>query len=200
MALWAIVPVKPLRRGKSRLAPVMSEDERAKLNQRLLVRTVDILKQIPELGDVLVVSRDPEALALARDHGARTLQEDGAPHLNVALQRATVVAKNYLAEGVLILPADLPQISKEDISAMLEAGSEPPVVVIAPDHHGQGTNALFVNPAGQIEYDFGEGSFQRHCESARKAGMNLKIVELVSLSHDIDVPEDLSFLSVSTEN
>lgn len=197
MALWAIVPVKPLRRGKSRLSPVLSEDDRAQLNQRLLIRTIDVLKEIPELGDVLVVSRDPEALALARDHGARTLQEDGAPHLNVALERATVVAKSYMAESVLILPADLPLISKPDIAAMLDAGRQEPVVVIAPDHRHEGTNALFINPAGLIEYDFGQGSFDRHCERARAAGAELKVLELQTLARDIDVPEDLPFLAKS---
>ncbi len=195
MALWAIVPVKPLRRGKSRLSPVLSEDDRAVLNQRLLLQTIDVLKQVPDFDNVLVVSRDPEALALAREHGARTLQEDGAPHLNVALQRATVVAQSYMAESVFILPADLPQISTEDIAAMIAAGSQPPVVVIAPDYHHEGTNALFVNPAGKIDYDFGPGSFERHCERARQAGMDLKVLELPSLAHDVDVPEDLSFLN-----
>ena len=65
MALWAIVPVKPLRHGKSRLAEVLSQDERADLNQRLLVHTLDTLGIIPEIDQVLVVSRDPAALALA---------------------------------------------------------------------------------------------------------------------------------------
>ena len=196
MALWAIVPVKPLRRGKSRLSPVLSEDDRAVLNQRLLLQTVDVLKQIPDFDDVLVVSRDMEALALAREHGARTLQEDGAPHLNVALQRATVVAQSYMAESVFILPADLPQIAVGDIQAMIQAGSQPPVVVIAPDHHREGTNALFVNPAGKIDYDFGPGSFERHCQHAREAGMDLKVLELPSIAHDVDVPEDLTFLNI----
>lgn len=198
MALWAIVPVKPLRRGKSRLSPVLSEDDRAQLNQRLLLRTIDVLKEIPELGDVLVVSRDPEALALARDHGARTLQEDGTPQLNVALERATVVAKSYMAESVLILPADLPLMDKRDIIGMLNAGREAPVVVIAPDHRREGTNALFINPAGLIEYDFGQGSFDRHCERARAAGAELIILELQTLARDIDVPEDLPFLATES--
>jgi 2-phospho-L-lactate guanylyltransferase len=195
MALWAIVPVKPLRRGKSRLSGVLSEEDRASLNERLLLRTIDTLKGISELADVLVVSRDTEALALAREHGARTLQEDGAPHLNVALERATVVAKSYMAESVLILPADLPQISKEDIISMLAAGREGPVVVIAPDHLHEGTNALFVNPAGLIEYDFGHGSFERHCSRAKAAGADLIVLELSSLANDVDVPADLSFLA-----
>ena len=97
MALWAVVPVKPLRRGKSRLSGVLSDEERTSLNRKLLTHTIDTLIELPELEQVLVVSRDPEALALARYRGARTVLEDGAPHLNVALARATVIATTYAA-------------------------------------------------------------------------------------------------------
>jgi 2-phospho-L-lactate guanylyltransferase len=199
MTLWAIVPVKPLRRGKSRLSDVLSEDDRADLNRRLLIHTVNTLTNIPEIVEVLVVSRDTEALSVARDHNARTLREDGAPHLNVALERATQVAKSYKSQSVLVLPADLPQLSEEDIRTMLEAGSKPPVVVIAPDYRKLGTNALFINPVGSIEYEFGEGSFARHQQRALEAGVDLKICELPSLAHDVDLPEDLDFLSVPLE-
>lgn len=199
MTLWAIVPVKPLRRGKSRLSGVLSEDDRADLNRRLLRHTVQTLKNIPEVVEVLVVSRDTEALSLARDFGARTLQEDGAPHLNVALQRATLVAQGYKARSVLVLPADLPQLSSEDIRSLLRAGEKPPVVVIAPDHHHEGTNALYMNPAGLIEYDFGEGSYERHRQRALSAGVDLQICELPSLAHDVDVPADLDFLAMPLE-
>lgn len=200
MSIWAIVPVKPLRRGKSRLASVLSEDDRAALNERMLLHTIDALKSVDALGEVLVVSRDPAALALARERGARTLQEDGAPHLNVALQRATAVAQTYTATSVLVVPADLPQLSPADVAAMLHAGSEAPGVVIAPDHHHEGTNALYINPAGLIEYAFGEGSFATHSARAGAAGAQLHIVELPSLSHDVDVPEDLDFLQLRMEN
>jgi 2-phospho-L-lactate guanylyltransferase len=67
MTLWAIVPVKPLRRGKSRLAEVLTQDERKDLNRSLLAHTINTLAAIPEIEHVLVISRDPEALALARD-------------------------------------------------------------------------------------------------------------------------------------
>ncbi|HNS37332.1 MAG TPA: hypothetical protein PKM01_06080, partial [Anaerolineaceae bacterium] len=77
MSLWAIVPVKPLRRGKSRLAGVLSEDERALLNMTMLGNILMTLTSVPQIDSVLVVSRDPAALALARDHGARTVQEEG---------------------------------------------------------------------------------------------------------------------------
>jgi 2-phospho-L-lactate guanylyltransferase len=199
MTLWAIVPVKPLRRGKSRLAEVLTEDERADLNRRLLAHTLDTLKSIQEIEHVLVISRDPAALALSRDHGARTVQENGTPHLNVALARATVVAKNYATRGVLIVPADLPMLTPEDVRLMLEKVKDPPVVVVAPDRRRQGTNALLVCPAGLIEYDFGPGSFQRHCKRAREAGARLEVLELPSLALDMDLPEDLELVGESLE-
>jgi 2-phospho-L-lactate guanylyltransferase len=161
---------------------------------------LDTLTAIPEIEHVLVVSRDQAALALAREHGARTVQESGTPQLNVALARATVVAKNYATRGVLILPADLPLITSEDVRAMLERAVEPPVVVVAPDLRREGTNALLVCPAGLIEYEFGPGSFQRHCERARRAGAHLEICELPSLALDMDLPEDLEMVSTTLES
>ena len=195
MTLWAIVPVKPLRRGKSRLSEVLSEEERLGLNSQLLSHTVDTLREIPEIEQVLVVSRDPAALSLARAHGARTVQENGAPELNIALTRATIVAKQYATRGVLIIPSDLPMISKEDIRAMLEKVKDPPVVVVAPDRKREGTNALLVCPVGLIEYDYGPNSFDRHCLQAGKVGARLEICELPSLALDMDVPEDLELVS-----
>ena len=194
MTLWAIVPVKPLRRGKSRLAGTLSEDERAQLNRLLLKRTLKMLSELKEIEQILVISRDPSALALAREHGARTVQEDGAPALNTALKRATAVAQVYATRGVLILPADLPLLTRDDILTLISRVDNPPVVVIAPDRHEKGTNALLVSPANLIEYDFGEGSFKRHCERAKKAGARLEVVSLPSLGLDLDLPEDLEMV------
>jgi 2-phospho-L-lactate guanylyltransferase len=194
MTLWAIVPVKPLRRGKSRLAPALDDDERADLNRLLLERTLKTLIGLREVERVLVVSRDSAALALARELGARTVQEDGAPTLNTALKRATVVAQVYASRGVLVIPADLPLLSGEDVLALLNRATDPPVMVIAPDRRQKGTNALLLAPADLIEYDFGGNSFQRHCDRAREAGARLEVVNLPSLGLDLDVPEDLELV------
>ena len=195
MTLWAIVPVKPLRRGKSRLANVLSVSERTDLNRHLLENTLDTLKGIPEIEQILVVSRDSEALAMARDLGARTVQENRHSDLNIALARATLVAKSYASRGVLILPVDLPLITPEDVQTMLDKVGEPPVVVVAPDRCYEGTNALLVCPAGLLEYEYGKGSFQRHCDLARKVGARLEICELPSLALDLDNPEDLELVA-----
>lgn len=194
MSLWAIVPVKPLRRGKSRLAGALTEEERTILNRELLERTLRTLAPLKELDQILVVSRDPHALTIARNHGAKTVREDGQPHLNTALARATIVAQVHATQGVLVLPADLPLLTADDVLTLIDRAAKPPVVVIAPDRHRRGTNALLMIPAGLIEYDFGENSFERHCKRARQAGVRLEIVELPSLGLDLDLPEDLEMI------
>jgi len=194
MTLWAIVPVKPLRRGKSRLAGALSEDERTDLNRSLLQNTLKTLSELKEVEEVLVISRDPHALTIARNYGARTVRENGQPGLNTALKRATVVAQVYATGAVLVLPADLPLVTGEDVLALIERAGEPPAVVIAPDRHGTGTNALLISPSGLIEYDFGENSFQRHCQRAKEAGARLEIVNIPSLGLDLDLPEDLELI------
>lgn len=191
MTLWAIVPVKPLRRGKSRLSGVLSLEARTALNHYLLSNTLEILASIPEIEYSLVVSRDPEALTIAREYGARTVQEQGSPQLNVALARATMVALSHSVQGVLIVPADLPLLTAEDIRAVVERAGDPPVVVITPDRHHQGTNALLISPPGLIRYEYGPDSFQKHCLQAKKAGARLEICERGSVALDIDFPEDL---------
>ena len=86
----------------------------------------------------------------------------------------------YASRGVLVVPADLPLLSVDDVTTLLRRAVDPPVVVIAPDRHHRGTNALLLSPADLIQYDFGGNSFHRHCEQARNAGARLEIVELPS--------------------
>jgi 2-phospho-L-lactate/phosphoenolpyruvate guanylyltransferase len=194
MTIWAIVPVKPLRRGKSRLAGLLSEEQRTRLNRYLLVHTLTILNEISDIEHTLVVSRDPAALALTRSMGGRTVLEDGAPQFNTAIKRATIVAQAQGARAVLILPADLPLVESADLRILLSYGQTPPVVVIAPDRRQEGTNGLFVNPAGLIEYSYGPGSFKRHCQSATEAGAKLEIVNNERINLDLDLPEDLEMV------
>ena len=191
MTLWAIIPVKPLRRGKSRLSGVLSLEARTALNHYLLSNTLEILASVPEIEYSLVVSRDPEALTIAREYGARTVQEQGSPQLNIALTRATMVALSHSVQGVLIVPADLPLLTVDDIREVVKRAGDPPVVVITPDRHHQGTNALLISPPGLIKYEYGTGSFQKHCTQAVKAGARLEVCERGTVALDIDFPEDL---------
>jgi 2-phospho-L-lactate/phosphoenolpyruvate guanylyltransferase len=190
MSLWAIVPVKPLRRGKSRLSEILSEDERARLNHQLYRHTIDVLKQVDEISDILVVSRDSDVLTEAREAGVRTVTENGSPELNNALRRASLFSKAFSPEGILIVPADLPMLQPEDVADFLDHRAEAPMIIITPDRRGEGTNMLFVNPADLLTFSFGQESFSNHCRLAEGRGAKVVICHNDRIALDLDVPED----------
>lgn len=201
MSLWAIVPVKSLRRGKSRLSGVLSDEERSELNNDLLTKTLNCLKSIPRIDQTLVISYDPEVLAKAREFDAMTVQEGQKTNINNALRRATVAAKAYNATKIIIIPADLPFINKEEVEDFLAQEGNPPEIIISSDRHSEGTNALFINPIGILEYNFGPWSFRKHIEQAERKKIMVKIKNMESLTFDLDVPEDLEiFMNTSKIN
>jgi 2-phospho-L-lactate/phosphoenolpyruvate guanylyltransferase len=210
MTTWAIVPVKPLRYGKSRLAHILSPEERAALTTSMLNRTLQTLNQVTGIYRSLVISRDPAALKIARDHGAYTYGEGEKQDLNIALARAAHLAAAQEATGLLIIPADLPLISVEDVEMML-AGvgprlhfsrpaahgnnggfrfNRPRAITICSDRNENGTNALYVSPPLGFEFSYGEGSFARHLQQAEDLGMRSRIVHAPGLKFDLDTEED----------
>lgn len=194
MSLWAIVPVKPLRRGKSRLSNILSEEERTRLNHKLFSHTLDVLLQVEAISEILIVSRDSNVLTEAREKGVRTVTEHGTPELNNALRRASLFSNVFSTEGVLIVPADLPLLTPGDVTDFVAQRSEPPMIVISPDRRRQGTNMLLIDPAGLITFSFGIDSFERHCELARLTGAQVNIYENEHIALDLDVPEDYEIL------
>ena len=191
MNLWAVVPVKPLDQAKSRLAGALAPQERVALVQGLLERTLQVLRQVPAVAEIVVVTSDPGVADWARRGGYRVVREVGQPDLNDALAVATQTAQAHRAEAVLIVHADLPRVTPADLEMMAAFAGAGPVVVVAPDRHGRGTNALLCVPPGLIEYRFGEDSFAQHCAQAQATGARLEICSTPGLALDLDVPEDL---------
>ena len=193
MGVWVIVPVKPLNQAKTRLAQVLSPEERQHLAETMLRHVLGVVQHVPQLMGTLVISRDNKALTIAREYGARTVQESGAPELNAALMRATQVISRLNGSAILILPADLPLIVQEDVQGIIHMGENEPSVVIATDQHQDGTNALFIRPPGLFDYAYGPGSFRRHIDKGREAGAEVHVYQSERLSLDIDMPSDLKF-------
>jgi len=197
MTLWAIVPIKPLKSGKSRLSQVLSDDEREILNQTLLIHTLQCLSKVPEIDKNIMVSYDPAALSLAREYGFRTIQENKRTTINKALRKGTLAAKAYKASKVLIIPADLPLLSVKAIREMISLSKGAPEIIIAPDKKKDGTNALFINPIGVLDYDFGEWSFKKHIEQAERKKIRVEVFINDDISFDLDYPEDYEYLKQS---
>jgi 2-phospho-L-lactate guanylyltransferase len=190
-ACWAIVPVRTLEGAKSRLGEVLDPEERRDLAVALLERTVRAAAGATTLAGVVAVSPDPEALEIAAAAGARPILQRTSG-LNAAVAEARAEARRLGATEVLVLPTDLPRISSAAVDELVaEARRTPgPLVLLVPDRHGRGTNALFLRPPEVIEVAFGGDSRLAHSARAAAAGVPYRELD-GPLTMDLDTPDDL---------
>lgn len=181
--------MKPLPAAKTRLAPVLASSARAALAEAMLKQVLGVAVQQRSLCGVLVVSRDPQVLTLAREAGAEALREPAEGDLNAALRLGAAALSHHRATHALILPADLPFVTSRDIALMLEPAAD---CVIASDAERTGTNALRLPLPFPFSPQYGQHSFQRHLQSSRACGLSVQVVESATLALDVDTPADLA--------
>jgi 2-phospho-L-lactate guanylyltransferase len=182
------IPVRSFEGAKSRLGAVLDAEERRELVELLLVRTIAAALAADGVTEVLVVSPDPEVLRLAESAGARPV-EQRSRGLNPALQEAREATT---ASRLLIVPADIPGVDPAALERVLAAGDAAgrPSVVLVPDRHGRGTNALLLDPPDVIDPAFGGDSRAGHAWLASSADAGYAEVT-DALDLDVDTPEDL---------
>jgi 2-phospho-L-lactate/phosphoenolpyruvate guanylyltransferase len=188
-----VIPVRALEGAKSRLGLALDAEERRELVELLLRRTIQAARAAAGVDVVAVVSPDPDTLAVAGEEGAEPVAQRSS-----GLNAGLVEARDALgdrADRLLILPGDVPGIVAPTIEALLAAadaaaGAGDPVVALAPDRHGRGTNALLLDPVNAIEPAFGGDS--RHAHAGLAAAAGAAFVELPGvLELDVDTPDDL---------
>jgi len=188
LSILAILPVKNLNQAKSRLSHEMNQQQRESLTFNLLGRTLGILKSSECIDDILMVSRDVKIRSMAEMENVLFLEEQGTD-LNQALEQATRWSIEQHYSAILILPLDIPFLTKEDIDSITKMGNEKrEIVIIAPDREMKGTNALLVKPPGILQYQFGLESFRRHWQQAQDKHIENKIYYSTKIGFDVDSP------------
>lgn len=205
--MWILIPAKRPSLAKSRLSPVLDHQARALLARFLLVRLLTIISCVDGVTDVLVISADAGLRSISDLFGFHSLPDPAVPtphphphtkqeaSLNASLQAGREYAMAHGAKGLLVLPTDLPTLSKEALATFLSAARmdlQPPRIVIAYDRQGKGTNALFQSPPDAIPFSFGVDSGARHRQLAAQAGIPFIVVHQPELAFDLDLPQDLS--------
>jgi 2-phospho-L-lactate guanylyltransferase len=189
----AAVPVKDLVNAKQRLMRVLDARERRELAQAMLV---DVLRALGGAGldRVWVVTRDPEATALARAFGAEPLAEPENRGHTAAVATAQAEAVRVGADAFLTIPGDVPCVTAAEIRAVVGARPAPPAVVFTPSRSGLGTNGVLLAPPSAMRLRFGEPSFDSHLSAAHALRLETRVVPLPGLGLDVDDREDLAAL------
>ena len=186
-----IIPVSSFITSKTRLSPFLSVDERSNLLRCMLKDIIETLKS-EDISDIVITSKDDDALSYAKSLNLDVFKESEheCDFLNLALLETIEYIKQTKTDSqILILPADIPLISTENIQYIKSHFKD---FIIAPSRGG-GTNLLYISDHEFIP-EFGEFSFFKHQIQAKKREIPLNIYDSFFLSLDINTPEDLGEL------
>ena len=185
MRTVAVLPVKSFGRAKQRLGTAVSD--RPELAEAMVGDVLEALSAVGGLDGVIVVSAQRLEAA-----GSEWVHDPDEAGQSAAAARGVRSAVARGAPRVLLVPGDGPALDPAEVVALLESAG--PGVVIVPDRHGSGTNALLIDPPTALTPAFGPGSFARHAALAHGAGATVRVGRLPSLELDVDTPGDLAAL------
>jgi 2-phospho-L-lactate guanylyltransferase len=197
----AILPVKRFGAAKQRLNGDLSDGTRRALAEAMVTDVLIALRRAKGVDEVLVVSGEHTAVALAAGYDAAAVIDDpeDAGH-SAAAVRGIQAALERGATRVLLVPGDCPALNPRELDELLAGAPTGPDVLVVPDRHGSGTNALVLTPPDVIRPAFGPGSRERHEQLAREAGAACEAIEVPTLGLDVDTRDDLEALRAALED
>ncbi len=184
----AIVPMKRLAEGKSRLARTLTPEERANISIGMLRRVLVALRGA-SIELVWVVGGDERVKNMARNQGGIWHEEMGR-NLNDTLQKA--IEQAFLqGKSALYIAGDLPFVKPSDIHSFIQASRGGGNVTLAPARRDGGTNAMLIPHGVMFKPELGRRSFSKHLSQAGRLETSVAISYSPGLGLDLDIVDDL---------
>jgi 2-phospho-L-lactate/phosphoenolpyruvate guanylyltransferase len=200
MSTIAILPVKSFGSAKQRLAPALGAGSRQAVAQAMFLDVLTALRRVPGLDSVVVVTSDRVAESAALGERVLVLRDPEQAGQSAAALIGIRYARAQGFDRVLLVPGDTPLLDPGEVAQLLREAVERRLgVVIVPDRHGEGTNALLLSPPDAIEPSFGPGSRERHSDAAAAAGVPCAVEQVPTLALDVDTGQDLELLAATLE-
>jgi 2-phospho-L-lactate guanylyltransferase len=181
----ALIAIKGRSQCKSRLAEVLPPAQRLQLVRSMLDGVISAARNARTVRHILIVSPERDCVP-----GDIPVLADTGGGLNGSLSAAHMTLQDFGCQEVVVLPADLPHVTANDIDEMVRIGRSGGFA-IAPDAAGIGTNALYIRSPQSFSFRFGPDSRRLHLEQAINLGLNPRVVQCAGLEFDVDSPDDL---------
>jgi 2-phospho-L-lactate guanylyltransferase len=184
----AVIAIKERLRCKTRLSEVLASPARIQLVRSMLAAVISAANRAQTVRQIIVVSPERDCIP-----GEIPVLADTGECLNRALTQAHRALDEFGCREVVILPADLPNVTAPDIDALVRAARSSGFA-IAPDAAGVGTNALCLVSAHPFCFQFGPDSRRLHIQGAKHLGLIPQVLRTRGLEFDVDSPSDLERL------
>ena len=182
----AVVPLKNLKLAKSRLSNILAEGERQELVLAMFDDVLVSLRESPFIDKIFLVA-DKYFNPIADVQMITEIKNRG---YDEAIIEALKDSRVNQAQAMLILPADLPLVSTDELDTLIR-DQEDGSIRIAGARDQDGTNALVMKPPSLLATSFGVGSFERHKKFAKALSVKIEEINLPGLSFDVDTEKDL---------
>jgi 2-phospho-L-lactate/phosphoenolpyruvate guanylyltransferase len=155
-----------------------------------------VLQACPDIAGVTVITPSSEVARLARGRDIDVSMDPGSGWKLGALVDAALRDEFRRGAGtVVVMMSDLPNLELGDVNGILD-GLRAVDVVVAPDRHDQGTNALALCARNPLVTAFGNAdSCARHLAAIDAAGLRAGVYRSPGLGLDVDLPPDLELVS-----
>jgi 2-phospho-L-lactate guanylyltransferase len=187
-----LVPVKNLAQAKQRLSPLLTATERQTLATAMLEDVLMALAASSVPSKVALVTADRDAVRLAERFSCDVIEDRENLGESDAIAVATRISEERGEREVLVLPADIPLVTPDEIERIFSV-APPRGSVLVPCWEERGSNAILRTPASLFPLKFGNDSFQPHLQAAEAAGPCV-VLRLPGIALDVDRPGDLARL------
>ena len=203
---WALVPAKAPELAKTRLSAILQPEECAALSRAMLQDVIHTLENCHSIDRIAVLTNDTAISTLVNDAGHTAIADVTSKQTSTdALCAGLNAAAEFIAaQGgttLIIIPGDLPTLCPADLDQLLHkhATSAQPRLSLCPAIRDGGTNALVCTPPNALQFKYGADSARVHIETAEQHGLNAQRLPMQAFFRDIDMPEDLFWLSQQQE-
>ena len=189
-----LIPFKDPATAKTRLAGLLSPEERARLAWAMFEDVSSAVSATTRPDHVVLVSSFEPAIERARSLGWEVLVEQSQESESASIDWASRVLAERGFDTVMRLPADLPLIEARDIDELISIELRAPAAALVPSREGTGTNAIIRMPPDLFPSRFGPNSLGLHKQEAARVGVVCLVVNNERIALDIDEPSDLKLL------
>jgi len=192
---YLIIPIKSFKNSKNRLKPHLNDEARIEFCKRMALDVMTVIKKCKNFDKIIIITKEKNNLSELANEKISFLEDEEEKGINQAIKLAFETYNINEKDSVLILHADIPLITEDDLNLITEkAKSSQKNAIIVPSRRKDGTNALLLKPSNLIEFQFGKNSYEKHSKSLEKL-QDLKVVtiENENISSDIDTYEDLTY-------
>lgn len=169
----AVVAVNRLGSSLDGLANLLSKRRRRRLAKAVLRDVLQAVRESRVLEDVVLLSQDPDVMALGREEGIRPLEPGGRTGTTTQLVRETCLHEG--SEAILLLRGDLALLEAQDLAFLSGRLAGGRGLVLVPTSGRLGLSLVFARPVEELQGDFEAGDVLSWRQGGLERGLSPEV-------------------------